>query len=562
MAGPKVLTVNEMLRLVETDRLLLPSIQRSFVWSPKQMAQLFDSLMRGYPIGTMLIWQTKPSDHPAVHFHQLHRNFDGSKDHGTPFHPNKTKALFAVLDGQQRMTALNIGVRGSLRGSVAAPERTLHIDLGYDDESAGSEGNRYLFEFSASHPSSDGAWLPINQARGVATDAAHLQAVLEANQLDVTAAHKKVLRRLVQVLNDDPVVSFQVEASNDLDRVLHVFARTNMGGTKLSYVDLLVSTATAKMRTLNPSTAFPILKHVLASLGFDITVDRIVKASLVLIGLDEPKFHVEKLLKQANMKKLEDNWDRIARALKVAALLLRSFGLTGRTLTAENVIIPVASYAYVRGLAPAYVDADHWQKDRERVRAFVSRTLLQRGYWTGAVDPVLVTAHKTIVKAGGKTFPLNEIEIALKEIKRIDVRQELLDELCNLDYGDRRSRPLLTLLFPHMAVTEGSDKDHVFPISRFGHEKLASAGVPADKRELYKYRANRLPNLQLLGAADNKYKQAKLPADWLAQLGPTARARYAKQGVKHLPKELGGFGAFWEKRRDLLREEIRELLGG
>lgn len=561
MTTSKVLTVNQMLGLVETDRLLLPSIQRSFVWSPKQMAQLFDSLMRGYPIGTMLIWQTKPSDHPAVHFHQLHKNYDGSKAHGAPFHPNKAKGLYAVLDGQQRMTALNVGVRGSLRGSVAAPARTLHIDLGYDDESAGSEGNRYLFEFSANHPSSDGVWLPVNQARGVGTGAAELKAVLEANHIDVTAAHKRVLRRLVQVLNHDPVLSFQVEASNDLDRVLHIFARTNMGGTKLSYVDLLVSTATAKMRKLDPSTAFPVLKHELAALGFDITVDRIVKASLVLIGLDEPKFHVEKLLKQSNMKRLEDNWDKIASALKVAARLLRSFGLTGRTLTAENVIIPVASYAYIRGLASTYVDADHWQKDRERVRAFVARTLLQRGYWTGAVDPVLVTAHRTIAKAKGKTFPLNEIETALKEIKRIDVRKELLDELCNLDYGDRRSRPLLTLLFPHMPIVEGTDKDHVFPISRFTNDKLALAGVPADKRELYKYRANRLPNLQLLGAADNKYKQAKLPADWLAQLGPTAKARYAKQGVKRLPKELDGFGAFWEKRCDVLREEIRELLG-
>lgn len=73
-------------------------------------------------------------------------------------------------------------------------------------------------------------------------------------------------------------------------------------------------------------------------------------------------------------------------------------------------------------------------------------------------------------------------------------------------------------------------------------------------------RANQLPNLQLLGAADNKYKLAKWPAEWLASLGPTSRSRYAAQAVKHLPKDLAGFDAFWVKRRAVMRRELEQLL--
>ena len=38
----------------------LPAIQREYVWSPDQIIQLFDSLMRNYPIGSFLFWELQP----------------------------------------------------------------------------------------------------------------------------------------------------------------------------------------------------------------------------------------------------------------------------------------------------------------------------------------------------------------------------------------------------------------------------------------------------------------------------------------------------------------------
>lgn len=75
--------------------------------------------------------------------------------------------------------------------------------------------------------------------------------------------------------------------------------------------------------------------------------------------------------------------------------------------------------------------------------------------------------------------------------------------------------------------------------------------------------ADRLPNLQLLDRTDNRGggKSAKMPKDWLQSLTPTTRKRYTGQLVKHLPADLSGFEAFWDKRQQLLRTRIVELLG-
>jgi hypothetical protein len=198
------------------------------------------------------------------------------------------------------------------------------------------------------------------------------------------------------------------------------------------------------------------------------------------------------------------------------------------------------------------------EADRRRVRAFVARTLLQRRYWTGAVDPVLLAARKVIKAHGSAAFPLAELEEALRNKtvdKPIDVSEEFIEELCLLRIGDRRTYPLLRMLFPQMThgaiPVSGLHKDHIFPKSRFKADKFARLAEAADC----------LPNLQLLRPVDNGPggKGNKLPKEWLASLSQTARSQYAAQEVKHL-SDLEGCEAFWNKRQDLLRDRIRELL--
>lgn len=558
------LTIAEAVRAIAADELLLPGIQRSFVWKPVQITTLFDSLMRGYPFGAVLVWRTRPMDHKQLRFRRLSTHHSGGSSIPPPARPAASSWVHAVLDGQQRLTAFNIGLRGSYASGPRSEAKRLYIDLDAPTEDAGAEANQYRFEFRPNGDGDDGAWFPVADAVGLDTDPGALDVALDAVRTAPTAQYRRTLKRLAVVLNNDPVLRVEVERNADLDRVLNIFARTNTGGTKLTYVDLLVSTATARWKHRDAKESFEGLRSEMnaAGEGFRFTPDRLVKAGLVLLDANEPKFHVDTFTRGDKAQKLEQLWPEFAVAMTTAAVTLAKFGLSLNTLAAENVVIPVAYYAKHRKLKLSYASAHAHEKDRRLVRAFVARTLLQRGYWTGAVDPVLVATRRAIKSHGSRSFPLAEIEQALGGLKSIAVTDALIDELCELRYGDRRTLLLLRLLFPEVQPVEGFDKDHVFPISRFQPAQLKRDFVPPGELDRLLWMADRLPNLQLLDRIDNRGggKSAKMPKEWLQSLTSNTRKRYTSQFVKHVPPDLTGFEAFWEKRRGLLQQRIVDLL--
>jgi hypothetical protein len=558
------LTVVEAVEAIAREEFLLPGIQRSFVWKSAQIVALFDSLMRGYPFGSVLVWQTRPMDHKQLRFRRLVTDYEGSLSIPPVAKPPATSRIHAVLDGQQRLTAFNLGLAGSFATSPHAEKRSLYLDLEAPIDDPGADANQYRFEFRSHGNSDDGIWFLVADAKALDTTASSLNDALGATGVTPTAQYRRTLRRLAVALNQDRVVRVEVEANADLDRVLNIFARTNMGGTKLTYVDLLVSTATARWKNLDAKQSFESLRSTMNACGegFRFAPDRLVKAGLVLLDAKEPKFHVDSFARGDRAQKLEEIWPAFSLAMVTAVSTLSEFGLSSRTLAAENVVIPVAYYAKHRKLKLSYATAHAHEKDRLLVRAFLARTLLQRGYWTGAVDPVLVAARRAIKAHGGSSFPLDAIENELAGIKPIEVTDELIEELCNLRYGDRRTQLLLRLLFPEIRPVKGFDKDHIFPISRFRWEHLRRDGVPAPEVETLCRMADRLPNLQLLDRIDNGGggKSARMPKEWLESLTATSRKRYSNQFVSYVPAKLSGFEAFWYKRQDRLRAKIVELL--
>jgi len=110
------------------NSIFIPGIQREFVWDQEQMIQLFDSVIRGYPIGSFLFWKTRgkiAENQIKYEFVQHYitegvypdefddRNFRNPKirDEYTQDLPDK---ITLVLDGQQRLTTFYIGLMGSL----------------------------------------------------------------------------------------------------------------------------------------------------------------------------------------------------------------------------------------------------------------------------------------------------------------------------------------------------------------------------------------------------------------------------------------------------------------
>lgn len=108
------------------------------------------------------------------------------------------------------------------------------------------------------------------------------------------------------------VVAYYEEEDQDLDKVLHVFIRTNSGGTKLSYSDMLMSMATAQWETLDARAEIHGKVDEINDMGggFGFSQDFLLKAGLMLAGVTSVGFRVTNFTR-SNMKLLEERWDRI-----------------------------------------------------------------------------------------------------------------------------------------------------------------------------------------------------------------------------------------------------------
>ena len=256
-------TGEETLQQIENREIVLSAIQREIVWQPEQSCKLFHSLMHGYPFGTFLYWKVAEEYNKNYQFYDFVLNYhERDRPHCPRIGAMPNRDVVAVLDGQQRLTALNIGLRGSLAkklpyyrwsNSDAFPTRHLHLKFLWTPSEEGDIGLRYSFEFLTSEQAQakDGCWFQVRDILRLKDSGPAMTAWLEKQDLgdNSIADTHAVLHRLYEVVRVLPLVSFYKERSQELEKVLQIFIRTNSGGTVLSYSDLLLSVAVAQWTT-------------------------------------------------------------------------------------------------------------------------------------------------------------------------------------------------------------------------------------------------------------------------------------------------------------------------
>ena len=105
-------TIISLLNQIKNGEIVLPAIQRNFVWPEESIVKLLDSMMRGYPIGIALLWET----HNDIQYRAFSKDF--VKDVPNTYEENsQKKRLKLVLDGQQRLQSLYIALYGTNDGS-------------------------------------------------------------------------------------------------------------------------------------------------------------------------------------------------------------------------------------------------------------------------------------------------------------------------------------------------------------------------------------------------------------------------------------------------------------
>ena len=109
------ITIKSAINKIHERKFLLPAIQRKFTWSSEQIEMLFDSILRGFPISSFMFWRiTDPSLKSGYKFYEFLTAFREYFNEDNKYIPTSAAPDFdAIIDGQQRLTSLYIGLRGS-----------------------------------------------------------------------------------------------------------------------------------------------------------------------------------------------------------------------------------------------------------------------------------------------------------------------------------------------------------------------------------------------------------------------------------------------------------------
>ena len=572
-------TIENALDSIASHEYVLPAIQREFVWQPEQVCNLFDSLMQGYPFGEFMLWRVAPENSGKYRWYDfVHKYHQRDNPHCPELPPIHDKALTAVLDGQQRLTAFNIGLRGSMARKLpykwwnswdAFPERVLALDL-LAAPDPDEEGSRYCFEFidpERSGVEDDRLWFRVSDILGINSGPAMLNWLMQ-HGLDQEKLGRsyETLDRLYRAVRVDQVVAYYEEKSQDIERVLNIFIRCNSGGTPLSYSNLLLSIAVSQWKNLDARREVYGLVDEMNKVrpGLLFNADFVLKAGLMLSDIASVGFKVENFT-YGNMAVLEENWPDIRQALMETVELVDRFGFDSRTIQATNSLLPIAYYLYKKGAPRDFETSDHFVHDRAVIRGWLTRSILKEsGIWGSGLDTLLTALREVIRDSDGSEFPAANLRrIMAQRGKTLDFVEEEIEELADMRLGDRRIFPMLTMLFPALDSRDGSDIDHVFPKSRFTPTRLKVAKVAEEHFDEFRDRADRLANLQLLDRSVNNEKRATLPSDWLDVHCPGTEARKVYCDRHHLgdvPKKVTEFSDFYSERRKRLLGRIIELV--
>ncbi len=574
-------TIREALESIGSRGYVLPAIQREFVWQPEQICSLFDSVMQGYPFGEFMFWRVDAQNVGQYRWYDFVRDYHQKNNpHCPELGPIHDKPLTAVLDGQQRLTAFNIGLRGSMaiklpykwwNSSDAFPRRVLALDL-LAPPDPDEEGSRYVFEFVNEDRiglRDTHLWFRVSDIMSFPTENPAPDMLDWLSEIGLDSEPQRLafrtLNRLHQAICVEPVIAYYEEKSQDIERVLNIFIRCNSGGTPLSYSNLLLSIAVSQWDTLDARSEVHGLvdemNKVRAGLLFN--ADFVLKAGLMLTDIASVGFKVENFTHE-NMAILEKNWPNIRQALLETVELVDSFGFDSRTIQATNSLLPIAYYLYMKGAPRDFETSDRFLDDRTVIRGWLTRSILKTGIWGSGLDTLLTALREVIRDSGGSDFPA----VALRRVmaqrgKTLDFVEEEIEDLADMRLGDRRIFPLLTMLFSHLESRDGSDIDHVFPKSRFTPSRLKAACIAEDQIEASRDNCDRLANLQLLDRSVNNEKRASLPADWLDAHCPDDQARQTycdRHLLGDVPREIKDFAAYYDTRRQKLRNRIADLV--
>jgi hypothetical protein len=420
-----------LLNQIKQEEIVLPAIQRDFVWPEDKVLRLLDSIMRGYPIGIVLMWET----YLDLQYRPFCEAFHPGEVHD--FKDNKRrKKLKVVLDGQQRLQSLHIALYGSYEG------KSLYFDVLSGRESDNLAEEKYEFEFlskdgferwheqfrvqvaepNASRKDEPRFLVKVSDlftagVRGRDALAKRIKKELTLDDDDEGRLGENLARFHDALTTNTNILKVSVideNLPNDApDRkseadVLEIFVRINREGTPLSRSDLIFSML--KLNWRESAESLPdFVRQINEGNSFELDMDFVIRCLFAVSDLGT-KFELDLLRKKDNVERLRKNFQACCDAIRsvVDAVSRYCWCSSSSLLGGQTTLVPFVYYlfhapkhevpigqidvfrkalylfAFSRPFS-RYADSRLWKFIREEIRPLVEkkdyRFPFSRGVW-------------------------------------------------------------------------------------------------------------------------------------------------------------------------------------
>lgn len=574
--------VDDLVRGVRIGRIGLPDLQRPFVWADNKVRDLFDSMMKGYPIGYVMIWES-PSDY------ETKKNVIGKNEkiHDEP------KEL--VIDGQQRLTAL-----------VAAMYGVVVKDKNFADKEIKISFNPLTREFAVWTPAyeRDTEWISrisdvflakeqntiITLRRKFIKDAnegrakKNLPELSEEEEITVENNINALLN-----LSDFSLPTLEIQYNADEEAVADIFVRVNSGGQKLTennFIQTLISVYenetsdkinefSEKSRISADNTSYNTLlaiepSHLIRmAVGVGFRRARLRYAYMLLRGknLKTGKFSAEE--RQANLDKFKDALDKVMNLNNwhgFINIVAEAGYISNKLIASSNAVV----FSYVLYLIAKY----DYKLDAMSLKKCISKWFFMSTityFYTGSTES----------EVENQFADLRDVHTAEEFIAYIDkvIETHFTDDYFKLTLpSELNSAAAISpawngyiaaqivlntpMLFSNTPVSKyfviGSsgtknaiDKHHIFP-----KHYLEQIGYTNDRDR------NQLANFTYLDYATNIEISDKAPVDYVSgyreKLGEEGYKKACEQNALPENFETMEYPEFLEKRRQLMAQIVKK----
>jgi uncharacterized protein with ParB-like and HNH nuclease domain len=560
------MSIYQLINEIDSKEIVLPAIQRDFVWDTDRIRLLFDSIMRGYPVGIILLWET----YQPIQFRYFDSHFTADALH--KFHENPgDKRMKLVLDGQQRLSSISVALRGRHE------QRGLYLDVLSGREKDDYSEEKFDFQFftaeeaTAANAASEGPSLADHMGTGEVGEEGrrfyvHVPEIIGRTPADILKLREKLSKRLSlsetdklrmegNLLNlshaltgDEEILKTQTIdsklPSDDQKRksafdILEIFVRINTQGVRLSRSDLIVSML--RLYWKEASDVLPsFIKEINQGNGLGIDNDFVIRCMFSTAGIGT-RLDFDLLRKQSNVDKVRKAYKTCFDAIRAAVDFVRTdcHVDSSRLIGGISTLVPFVQYLFY---APkqSFPKGSKLSATKALYLFAFSKIFTQHSESrTGAFIKDVLPSAKDI--HGGAPFPY-------------DGSLQFVHYKSNFDTaGDRLFANNTDLALALIQERSDGKIKHADNLPEIDH--IFAQAILYD-RGLEKHEVNDLGNLWILPRNLNRNKSAKHPKTYLKDV-EKAFLRTAFIDLKAL--DLRTYKSFVANRRAAMAKKLREV---